>query len=524
MYNYLNDGEFPGEEYYGPRLIRGAVPHDMGSTFDPQPNAYHWHNSNSWKDLAPKYILLVLRNYRHTTDLQVLKDSWPAIQCVLEFQNSRIKPGHCLPFVDGVGDTFDNISSCGISIYSASLWIGGLRAAAEIARLLQEDGNREKYAQMADAAQQYLRNTLWDENRGYYHYYSAPLSMADVDLTHISMSDQVLERLKIKGARKNSLDAVEFVMAVNRYFYDNKAAIPEKYLEMYASEHADNACHMPPGRPLGNKLKRIVKKYALYMAAGGLIKKSFKTKIFQESDDIFAGQLVADLYLSLLDLPPVTKKADRKRALKNIFDINYKINSPNIGAANLVTVEGKSLPEPQAQDVWVGIQYSIMANLLDCGMLDEFNELITVLHKNIYMRAKIPFGVPEAFNGNKGFNPHYIVKHMAISYDIAESIVLDLKESGVLSDTSNFVEENFSDTSDRIPEILHKHGIPGDRARELCKLLRASSIKYTAGRYFRAGMVFSIIAVIEKLYSKPGCDNLDHRQPGKRDQKVLIAE
>jgi non-lysosomal glucosylceramidase len=216
MYSYLDDGEFPGEEYYGPRLTRGAVPHDMGGTFDPQPNAYNWQDSNSWKDLAPKYILLVLRNYRYTNDALALKDCWPAVQCVLEFQNSKIEPGHCLPFVNGVGDTFDNISSYGISVYCASLWVAGLRAAAEIARILQEDGYCEEYAQMADSAQRYLQDALWDESRGYYHYYSAPLSMADMDLERIGTADKVLERLKIKSAGKSGLEAIDFVMAVNR--------------------------------------------------------------------------------------------------------------------------------------------------------------------------------------------------------------------------------------------------------------------------------------------------------------------
>lgn len=504
LYSNVETGEVPDADCYGPRLTRGAVPHDMGSAFDPQPNAYAWHNSNGWKDLAPKYVLLVLRNYRRTGDPRILQDSWSAVRNVLEFQISGIEPGHCLPFADGVSDTFDNISSHGISIYCASLWVAGLRAAAEIARILREDALGEQYAQTADAAQRYLRDALWDESRGYYHYYSVPLSIADVDPARISMSGGVLERLKIKGVRKDSLDAAGFVMAVNRYLYDNDAAIPEKYLKMYANEHFDNACHVLPGRTLGNKLKRIIKKYALYMEADGLVRKGFETKIFLESDDIFADQLVADLYLSLLNLAPVTPRADRKRALKNIFDINYKINSPHIGAANLVTAEGRSLPEHQAQDVWIGIQHSIAANLLDCGMLDEFDELIATVYRNIHVTAKIPFGVPEAFNGNRSFNAHYLVKYMGIARDAAESIALALKETGVLDEDMTIVEESVNARSEQIAETLQRHGIPGDRAQELVKLLKAASIKYTAGRYFRNGMVFSIVAVIDKMYGRLG--------------------
>lgn len=504
MYSYLDDGEFPGAEYYGPRLIRGMVPHDMGGAFDPRPNAYTWHDSNAWKDLAPKYLLLVLRNYRYTNDLQVLKDNWPAVQCVLQFQSSRIEPGHCLPFVDGVGDTFDNIKSNGISIYCASLWVAGLRAAAEIARILQEDELQEKYTRMADASHKYLRDALWDEGRGYYHYYSVPLSVSDLDHERLGKARAVLKCLKIKSGRKDEFSAEDFIIAANEYLYDNNAEIPAVYLELYARDTADSGSRIIPGLPLSNKLKRIIKKYALYMAAGGLIRKDFEKKISQESDDIFADQLVADLYLSLLNLTPLTKRTDRKRALKNIFDINYKINSPNIGAANLVSAEGRSLPEHQAQDVWVGIQHSIAANLLDCGMLEEFDELIMTVYKSIYTTAKIPFGVPEAFNGNRSFNPHYLVKHMGMAYDTAESIVPALKEIGVLTEDLTIIEESINVKERQIAHILHRHGIPGDRAQVLVRLLKAAAIKYTAGRYFRAGMVFSIVAVIDKMYGKPG--------------------
>jgi hypothetical protein len=91
---------------------------------------------------------------------------------------------------------------------------------------------------------------------------------------------------------------------------------------------------------------------------------------------------------------------------------------------------------------------------------------------------------------------------MSISYDTAESIVHGLKEIGILSDTLTLIEENLNDKSRMNADIIRTHNISSERSGELLKLLKASSIKYTAGRYFRAGMVFSIVAVIDKMYSK----------------------
>lgn len=57
----LNDAK-----YEGPRALYGAVIHDLGSPFDIKPDAYSWHNVKEWKDLAPKFILMVYRHYQQT--------------------------------------------------------------------------------------------------------------------------------------------------------------------------------------------------------------------------------------------------------------------------------------------------------------------------------------------------------------------------------------------------------------------------------------------------------------------------
>ncbi|MCZ8486362.1 hypothetical protein O9993_16125 [Vibrio lentus] len=53
------NAELIDDKYQGVPSFRGAVIHDLGSPFDIQPDAYSWYNVKEWKDLAPKYILMV---------------------------------------------------------------------------------------------------------------------------------------------------------------------------------------------------------------------------------------------------------------------------------------------------------------------------------------------------------------------------------------------------------------------------------------------------------------------------------
>lgn len=114
-------------KYQGTRAVRGAVIHDLGSPFDIQPDAYSWHNVKEWKDLAPKFILMVYRHYQKTGNREVAESCWEAILESLNYLESLIEPGDLLPLTRGTDDTFDNLSSHGISIYCASLWAAGLK-------------------------------------------------------------------------------------------------------------------------------------------------------------------------------------------------------------------------------------------------------------------------------------------------------------------------------------------------------------------------------------------------------------
>ncbi|KAJ0092863.1 hypothetical protein Patl1_25952 [Pistacia atlantica] len=62
--------KFLAEGNTGIRKVRGAVPHDLG-THDPwnEMNAYNIHDTSKWKDLNPKFVLQVYRDFAATGDM-----------------------------------------------------------------------------------------------------------------------------------------------------------------------------------------------------------------------------------------------------------------------------------------------------------------------------------------------------------------------------------------------------------------------------------------------------------------------
>ena len=129
-HEYVNHpfADLPDPKLEGPRAVRGAVIHDLGSPFDAEPDAYDWHNVKEWKDLAPKYVLMVLRHYVKTQDIENLKDCKEAVYAAMQYLEKMVNEGENFPLTHGTDDTFDNLSSHGISVYCGSLWIAGLRA------------------------------------------------------------------------------------------------------------------------------------------------------------------------------------------------------------------------------------------------------------------------------------------------------------------------------------------------------------------------------------------------------------
>jgi non-lysosomal glucosylceramidase len=163
-----------GSLQFRERKHKGAVPHDLGDPKeDPfiQSNQFSWQDTNGWKDLNSKFVLMVYRDYVLTgkKDLEFLRNTWPAVQEALEYLRQFDHDGDGIPENDGYPDqTYDVWVVRGESAYCGGLWLGALRAAQEIARSLGDTAGATKYHDLFAKSQASYIKKLW--NGKYFSY------------------------------------------------------------------------------------------------------------------------------------------------------------------------------------------------------------------------------------------------------------------------------------------------------------------------------------------------------------------
>ncbi|WP_297697672.1 GH116 family glycosyl hydrolase [uncultured Fibrobacter sp.] len=471
-HEYVNHpfADLPDPKLEGPRAVRGAVIHDLGSPFDAEPDAYDWHNVKEWKDLAPKYVLMVLRHYVKTQDKQNLQDCKEAVYAAMQYLEKMVNEGENFPLTHGTDDTFDNLSSHGISVYCGSLWIAGLRAAAKIAEILGDKAQADTWNAKADAANKEFDEALWDEAEGYYHFFVTPMEAKDVVADKLpQLADAIKETLVIDG--KNVKAALK---TINEWLNSGK---------------------IPSDVELSKNELRGLKKAWLTAQCKDAFTASWNAKIANDCDDVFADTMLADTYLRLLGLKPISDEKKAKANLLRVFNTNYKANSPLIGAANLVRKDGSPLDEFnfQAHDVWIGIQYSIMCAMMHHGLEKQAADMGDSMIRNLYEEARIPFAAPEGFNGSCRLHPEALVKAFGLSATAADKMHKELLKKGALladSRISPKLPRNLPAFTKAFGSIAKANKV---EVSALFMLLHSTALKYTAGKYFRPGMVFALL-------------------------------
>jgi len=162
------------QQTFRERKSKGAVPHDMGvPNEDPffQVNQFSWQDTNGWKDLNSKFVLMIYRDYVLTgsKDKEFLNYTWPAVQEALLYLGKFDRDGDGVPDNDGYPDqTYDEWVVRGDSAYSGSLWLAALRAAQEIARELGDSKAAAQYNELFLKGQKSYIAKLW--NGSYFRY------------------------------------------------------------------------------------------------------------------------------------------------------------------------------------------------------------------------------------------------------------------------------------------------------------------------------------------------------------------
>lgn len=449
--------ELVDKKFEGIRAVRGAVIHDLGSPYDIQPDAYSWHNVKEWKDLAPKYILMVYRHYQHSGDATVVKECWPAIEESIEFLSSLIEEGDTLPLTRGTDDTFDNLSSHGISIYCASLWSAGLKAAAQLAKLMGENELSESYKVRSDEALQTLEKGLWDEEKGYYHFFVTPIQQKH-------LTGQGFEKLASLGVELSG-EPLKDKVILNAYLDDVERSSKLSKLE-----------------------QRIAKKKLLVETAPQAFTAAYSEMVL-DSDNSFGDALLADSYLKLIGLEGLFTDERIARSLDYIYQTNFVENSPKLGVANMTLADGKPHEAFQAQDVWIGVQFSVATALRLAGKTAQSEQLIATVYNALYHYAKIPFAAPEGFNCSVEVTVEELAKEFKLDSEGARQWLDMLKEQQCLLADGRVnpnLTKQFAEFESQIKGFVDE-----SQRSSLHSWLLTTGLKYTAGRYFRPGMIFA---------------------------------
>jgi len=483
-HEYVNHpwADLPDPKLEGQRGVRGAVIHDLGSPFDARPDAYDWHNVKEWKDLAPKFVLMVYRHFKITGDRSVLTDCREAVYASIEYLEKMVEAGQHFPLTHGTDDTFDNLSSHGVSAYCGTLWIAGLRAAAAISQELGDTKKATTWNAAAKVAAPELEAALWDNARGYYHFFATPMQVQDLIASKVPELSQRLPDLIPQGS-----DAVTSLKLINEFLW-NDQPIPGSLLAS------------PSGIPLvsvvsnSKKNLRTLKKNMILMLAKDCLAPSFQKHVGLESDDVFADQLLADSWLRLLGLEPISEPAKARKALLTVYRLNYKDNSPRVGAANLVHPDGSPLDEWnfQAHDVWIGVQHSIAMAMLFHGLSKEAQDLEESMYRNLCIEARIPFSAPEGFNATVRVKVPLLVAKLGIKEAQAKALISALIKGKVLTEDGRVAPT----VPRKLADFTKKFGAQVKSAKAsapaLFELIHHTGLKYTAGRYFRPGMVWAL--------------------------------
>lgn len=173
---------------YGRKKI-GAVPHDLGvPEGDPffAVNEPGWQNTNDWKDLNSKFVLMAYRDYVLTDrkDQAFLRQVWPAMQAAIAYLR-QFDHGGGIPENSGYPDqTYDDWVTRGVSAYCGGLWLAALRAGEETARILGDAQAAGQYHVLFLKAQKTYITELW--NGEFFRYDTSPEGRAAIQADELA--------------------------------------------------------------------------------------------------------------------------------------------------------------------------------------------------------------------------------------------------------------------------------------------------------------------------------------------------
>ncbi|ELU04898.1 hypothetical protein CAPTEDRAFT_216398 [Capitella teleta] len=136
-------------------------------------NAYIIHPTNEWKDLNPKFVLQVYRDYVFTKDEQYLYEMYPQCKAVMDHSLRWDVDRDGIIDNSGFADqTYDAWTVTGASAYCGGLWLAAVKAFTEMAHRLGVVEDLMKYEEILERGKKNFEEKLWNGwvDCEYYNY------------------------------------------------------------------------------------------------------------------------------------------------------------------------------------------------------------------------------------------------------------------------------------------------------------------------------------------------------------------
>jgi non-lysosomal glucosylceramidase len=164
--------------------LQGVVPHDVGSPSEFPflvPNAYNFQDVSRWKDLGPKFVLQVCRDFQYLSRKslstanelatnsydQFLLFVYPTMLSVMNKMLSFDTDNDGMIENSGFPDqTYDIWTARGVHAYCGGLWIAACEAMALFAKhnSIQDSATADTFSMIAKKAQQVYLKELFNGN------------------------------------------------------------------------------------------------------------------------------------------------------------------------------------------------------------------------------------------------------------------------------------------------------------------------------------------------------------------------
>lgn len=165
--------------------MQGIVPHDLGSPSEApwvKTNAYNFQDVSSWKDLGPKFVLQILRDYVYLTEegcdesqtnaKLFLQDMYPVCLLVMTKTQEFDLDGDGMIENSGFPDqTYDIWKVKGVSAYCGGLWVASCSAMALMAKEIGDECTFCQFNDLSIQARKVYLDSLW--NGRYLNYDSS---------------------------------------------------------------------------------------------------------------------------------------------------------------------------------------------------------------------------------------------------------------------------------------------------------------------------------------------------------------